>query len=175
MSFDTLLCQYAEDLWQEGEPRTYLSNAFCGLAHMVQNLKGKLHTVLRSHKTGAIGACSARASADAKLARAFASRFIIMQEPATAACILLVCHGFLRIAELLSVRGTDLQVVNPRLSQLRLHTTNVRQSLMVTEQVSIDDKWMSTWVALLEACLPPADNAGPHVAFAIPPTLASRP
>lgn len=129
------------------------------VAHMVPSLKGKLHVVGQTRRAWERSELAQHAPPlKATLARAFAGRFIAMQGPAAAACILLGFHGFLRATELFSVRVTDLTVINARLSQLRLHNTEIGQRLVVTEQVSIDDEWILSWTAHLKACSPLADT-----------------
>ena len=50
VEFDAVVSAYAEELWQEGEPRSYYSNCLCGLAHFVDGLRRRLPGAWRLHK-----------------------------------------------------------------------------------------------------------------------------
>ena len=149
VSFDTLLTRFADALWQEGEPRGLLANVLCGLTHEVPSLHGRLHAAWRLHATWLKLEPASRAPPlTARLAQAFAGGFLKRGHVMEAGAIILGFHCLLRNCEFMQLRCMDISIF-PGLTrgQLRLVHTKIGQRLGITEQVSVTDDWVLTWLA----------------------------
>ena len=90
-----------------------------------------------------------------RLAQAFAGGFLMRGHVTTAAAIILGFHCLLRNCEFMQFRCMDISIFpGETRGQLRLINTKIGQRLGITEQVSVTDTWVLSWLALFQRAMP---------------------
>ncbi len=142
VAFDTLLCAYAEGLWEEGDSKSVLVNTLSGLTYFTISLKGKLpgawrlYTAWNKHEPG-----QRAPPLTVLMMQAIAGYFVHRGEKRAAAMICVAHHCILRTGEMLAVRTTDVTFAG-RLCQIRLRDTKIGQRLGITEETNVVDPWL---------------------------------
>ena len=142
VAFDTLLCAYAEELWQENDSKSVLANTLSGLVYFTISLKQKLPGAWRLYKAWAKHEPGRRAPPlTVLMMQAVAGYFAYQGEKRAAVMICTAHHCILRTGEMLSLRSTDVTFAGT-LCQLRLRDTKIGQRLDITEETNILDPWL---------------------------------
>ncbi len=142
LTFDSVVSQWAEALWQEGDMKCLLNRGLCGLAHLVPALRGRLPGSWRLYN--AWSRTEERRQAppiELLLAQAFAGYFVSAGESGAALCILAAHDCILRNAEFYELRTGDV-VASQQSLLLSLRDTKIGQRLGVTQQVLCGNKWL---------------------------------
>ena len=142
VTFDSIVSQWAEALYQEGDMKCVLNRGLCGLAHLVPALRGRLPGSWRLYH--AWSKTDERRQAppiELLLAQAFAGYFVAAGEAGAALCILAAHDCILRNSEFYELRTGDLVAPKQGLL-LSLRDTKMGQRLGVTQQVLCKNKWL---------------------------------
>ncbi len=143
MSFDVLLGEWAEALWEDGDMKCILNRGLCGLAHLVPALRGRLPGAWRLYNAWSRREHRTQAPPiELLLAQALAAFFLEEGYPGAALCILVAHECILRNAEFFELRKEDL-VSTPKGILLSLRETKMGQRLGVTQQVLCSSPWLA--------------------------------
>ncbi len=142
VTFDSVVSQWAEALYQEGDMKCVLNRGLCGLAHLVPALRGRLPGSWRLYHAWSRSDERRQAPPiELLLAQAFAGYFASTGEAGAALCILSAHDCILRNSEFYELRTGDL-VATKQGMLLSLRDTKMGQRLGVKQQVLCRNKWL---------------------------------
>ena len=146
------LCDYIENLWQEGDTKAWAADAISGMMHFVPQLRGQLRGAGRLMKAWGTLELPDRAP---PLTTGFVTALAgaALSEGSFRMCVILLLgfHALLRTGELLQVRAQHIvfQAGHPT-ALLTLPTTKSGQRLRnVPESVTITDPTLLDYLAVL--------------------------
>ena len=160
LEFDTMLCEYAQCLWEEGDARSVLSNTLCAVTHEVRVLKNQLNGAWQLHNCWSRIELPKRAPAiPSNTARGIAGYFLKRGFEGTCLMVLIAHHCILRTAEMLSLLSTDITFSDVG-ALLVLRDTKMGGRIGVTEQVTVTEpalrraleRWVSKRMRGLPVC-----------------------
>jgi len=140
--FDGLCSAWAEHLWHEGDAKSILNNALCGLAFYCEGIRGKLNGSWKLWKEWGKSEAVRRAPPlPVAFTQAMAGEFARRGQCSVAIPIVVAHHCMLRTCEMLSLRTGDVAFCQGTIV-LTLRETKMGQRIGVTQETVVDDPWV---------------------------------
>jgi integrase len=147
--FDSLLQEWAEALYSEGDPKSLYANCLSGLQHKVHSLRGRLRGAWRLYGTWTKSEPPSQAPPmTVAMVHAMAGFFASLGERAAAIMILVAFNCILRIAEMCKLRPIDCTATAKSVLMV-LIDPKVGGRAGVHEQVTCTDPWLAPLLSQL--------------------------
>ena len=159
-SLDLVLCDYIEQIWQEGDPKGWAQNAVSGLGHFMPGLRLQLHgsrRLLQSWNKAEV--CNRAPPLPANFAVALAGAAIESGNLRLAVVLLVAFHAFLRTGEALQLRASSFVFPDdPGPVLLTLEATkSAKRRGVRAESVVLSDPMLLSYLRVLIPRLEPGE------------------
>ena len=159
---DLQLCQYIEQVWQEGDPKGWAMSALSGIIHFIPSLGPCLFGSRRLLKAwGKSELCNRAPPLPARFALALAGAALELKDLRLALLVLVAFHGLLRTGEAVSLRARQFVYPDPAgpcLLTLGQTKSGQRRSVASSESVVLTDPTLLAYVRVVIPRLQPGER-----------------